>query len=174
MTRTSKTTRRSSPSHHRSACTGGRGITRRALLTAAVAAGLVGLVGCGAGPRGFPLPDRITVDPSLVEVPTGVELSPYPENLTRPVAMAFYDDGHLLVAEGAVEGGEPRIYGFTPALKRFEIYPLDKPVLPFSSRSFRLYGPIGGIRYHKGWLYVSHRDENDFGVITALDYKGGH
>ena len=37
-----------------------------------------------------------------------------------------------------------------------------------------MYGPVGGLACHNGKVYVSHRDRNGFGVITAFDYYGGH
>jgi hypothetical protein len=37
-----------------------------------------------------------------------------------------------------------------------------------------MYGPVGDMLYYDGWLYVSHRDEHDFGVITRVNEKGEH
>jgi glucose/arabinose dehydrogenase len=148
------------------------GLARRlVVLLASVAAAALG--GCAAGPRALPPDERRPLDRKLVDVPPGFDLEPYATGLTGPVAMAFDGDGNLLVAEGGFNGEEPRIYGFTPALARFDVYPLDKPVLPFAKRKFQLYGPIGSILWHNGGLYVSHRDADDYGVISKLDYKGG-
>jgi glucose/arabinose dehydrogenase len=135
---------------------------------------LLGAAGCATGPRVLTSDERHPIDRKLVEGPPGFDLEVYAVGLSGPVAMTFDGDGNLIVAEGGFDGSEPRIYGFTPDLKRFEVYPLDKSILPFGPRKFRLYGPIGDVLFHKGSIYVSHRDENDLGVITALDYKGGH
>ena len=37
---------------------------------------------------------------------------------------------------------------------------------------WKMYGPVGGMVFYQGQVFVSHRDEDDRGVITALDYKG--
>lgn len=141
------------------------------LLAFVLLAGL--LVGCAGGPRVLTPDERQPIDRKLVDSPAGFDLEPYATGLTGPVAMSFDGDGNLLVAEGGMNGEEPRIYGFTPSLTRFDVYPFDKPILPFVKRKFRMYGPIGSILWHNGGLYVSHRDENDFGVVSKLDYKGG-
>lgn len=139
------------------------------LLAAVVSAG-----GCGSGPRVLGPDERQPIDRKLVESPSGFDLEVYADGLTGPVSMAIDGDGNTIVAESGADGSEPRIYGFTPDRVKFDVYPFDKPLLPFAKRKLRLYGPVGGIQFHKGSLYVSHRDENDLGVITALDYKGGH
>ena len=143
-----------------------------ALLLAAVAFS-TGLGGCAAGPRVLSPEERQPIDRKLVDVPPGFDFEPYAVGLNGPVAMTFDGDGNLIVAEGGMNGEEPRIYGLTPNRARFDIYPFDKSLLPFAKRKFQLYGPIGSILWHKGGLYVSHRDERDFGVISKLDYKGG-
>lgn len=136
------------------------------------------LAGCGGKPRMLGPAERYSIDRKKVEYPAGFELQRFIVNLTGPSTFTFDDDGSLLVAESGRGGNDPRIYGFKPNGTYFDVYPLGHhiPHLPFglSGSAFNLYGPIGGMVYYKGKLYVSHRDENGFGVITALDYTGGH
>ncbi|HEX8912033.1 MAG TPA: hypothetical protein VF796_06705, partial [Humisphaera sp.] len=108
-----------------------------------------------------------------VETPGGFDLELYAQDLTGPVAIAFDPDGNLIIAEGGLDGSEPKIYGFTPDRKRFDVYPTSRPILGIGRGPFRMYGPVGGLVCHDGRVFVSHRDADDFGVITALDYKGG-
>ena len=147
----------------------------RATTTLLLAAALcVAAGGCGGGPRVLPPDERRPIDRRLIERPAGFDVELYAAHLDQPVAMAIDADGNLVVAEGGVDGSEPRVYGFTPDGRRFDVYPREKPILPVFRRGFRLYGPVGGLLAHRGELYVSHRDEDGFGCITALDYKGGH
>ena len=134
---------------------------------------LLAVSGCAQGPHILPTDQRKPIDRKLVDIPSGYELERYAVDLNGPVGITFDGDGNLIVAEGGLDGSEPQIHGFTPDHKRFDIYPFNRSILPFASKQFRLYGPIGGIVFHKGSLYVSHRDADDFGVITALDFKGG-
>lgn len=144
----------------------------RALAVLAPAMALVG--GCAKGPQMLPPAEQVTIDRSLVEYPAGFELQPLIRDLTAPTAHAVDPAGNYFVAEGGLGDFEPRIHAFTPEGKRYPIYPIrDGNFLGGRSR-FRIYGPIGGMLVHKGRLYVSHRDENDMGVITAFDYWGGH
>lgn len=108
----------------------------------------------------------------MIEGPAGFTVHRYIANLTAPTAMTFDDNGNLLIAQGGLDGRPPAIYGFKPNGGRFTVY--RDPQLPFGigSPDFKLYGPIGGMIWHDGKLYVSHRDANRKGVISALDYDG--
>lgn len=136
--------------------------------------GLFGFAGGCAAPRVVSPDQRKPIDRKFVEAPGGFELERYAEHLNGPVAMTFDGDGNLIIAEGGLDGSEPRIYGFTPDQKRFEIYPYRRSFLGIGGSAFRMHGPVGGMVFHEGSLYVSHRDADDLGVITALNYKGGH
>ncbi len=133
------------------------------------------LGGCAQGPRLLPKAEQKAIDRAIVEYPTGFELTPYVRNLTAPTAIAFDTDGSLLIAENSLEEGQPHIFGYRTDGTRFEIYPTHQP-LPFGlARSgFRIYGPIGGMACYRGRVYVSHRDANRRGVITAFNYDGSH
>lgn len=147
----------------------------RATTTLLLAAALCGAAaGCGGGPRVLAPDERKPIDRRLIERPAGFDVELYAVHLDQPVAMTIDGDGNQLVAEGGVDGSEPRVYGFTPDGRRFDLYPRDKPVLPLLRRGFRMYGPVGGLLAHRGEVYLSHRDANGFGSVTALDYKGGH
>ncbi|QOV88317.1 PQQ-dependent sugar dehydrogenase [Humisphaera borealis] len=142
----------------------------RSLLAVLV---LAGLTGCGSGPRILPREERKVIDRKLIERPSGFDVELFAVGLDQPIATTFDGDGNLIIAEAGMNRCEPRIYGFTPDARRFDIYPFAKPLVPFLRKGTRLYGPVGGILVHNSTVYVSHRDENDFGVISALDYKGG-
>ncbi len=138
------------------------------------------LTGCARGPMLIPPDERTPIDRSLVEYPGGYELRPHVRNLTAPTAMAFDEDegptyGTLIIAEAGVDGHEPRVFGYYPDGTQFQVYPLG-PVLPFklNRQQFRIYGPIGGMAVSGGKIFVSHRDSDGFGVITAFGYDGSH
>jgi glucose/arabinose dehydrogenase len=122
----------------------------------------------------LPAAEQKAIDRALIEYPGGYELRPFLRNLTGPTSIAFDGDGSILIAEGTA-GVEPRVYGFRPNGSRFDVYPHERRLpLPFGiGRSkFRLYGPIGGMAVHGGKVYVSHRDRDRKGMITALGYDG--
>ena len=90
----------------------------------------------------------------------------------RPLRAARFG---CIVAQGGLGNFDPSVIGFRPDGTKFNVYPLYPRVpLPFGSEGFEMYGPVGGLVCHKGRIYVSHRDRNGFGVITAFDYYGGH
>jgi glucose/arabinose dehydrogenase len=125
----------------------------------------------------LPPEERQPIDRALVEYPAGFELHRYLAGLTAPSAIAFDKQRNaLLVAESGADGNEPRIIGFNlEDGTSFPVYPKGRR-LPFGlgGWKFALYAPIGGMSVRDGKIYVSHRDKNDLGVITALDYDGGH
>ena len=148
-----------------------RGRAAAALLVLAVAL-LAGAPGCGPRPRMLPAAERKPVDRAIVEGPAGFTFQRYIENLTCPTAIAFDDRGALLIAEGGLDGRSPAIFGFRPDGTRFDVY--RDPRLPFGigAPDYKLYGPIGGMLFHEGKVYVTHRDRNRLGVISALGYDG--
>jgi glucose/arabinose dehydrogenase len=130
--------------------------------------------GCGPHPRMLPVDQQTPIDRSLMRYPTGFTVQPFIRGLSAPTAMAWDDDGSLLVAEGGSYSDEPRILSFKKDGMISTIYPYNRKI-PFivPRGAFRLYGPIGGMVVYKGHIYVSHRDENGLGRITMLDHKGG-
>ena len=117
------------------------------------------------------------IDRRIVEYPANTALRPYVSGLTGPTAIAFDADGSILIAEGGVDGRQPHVFGFKADGEQFLIYPRGQR-LPFrigkvvGLDGFRISGPIGGMVVSQGKIYVSHRDEQDRGVITAFDYEG--
>jgi glucose/arabinose dehydrogenase len=146
----------------------------RALTAVALAYFLTVAVGTGCTPRSRAVPkvDRKPIDRAIVEGPAGFTFQRYIENLTGPTAMTFDEKGNLLIAEGGIGGRGPSIYGFTPSGSRFTVYHDPRLPLGIGSPKHKLYGPIGGMVWHDGKLYVSHRDANRRGVISALGYDG--
>ncbi len=144
----------------------------RAMAPVLLMAALLG--GCTHGPRMLSRDEQHRIDRRFVEYPSGFDLKPYIRNLTAPTAMCFDDHSSLLIAEGG-RGEEVSIFGYRTDSSLFYVYPQGRR-LPFGlpTPGWKMYGPVGGMLFYQGRLYVSHRDENDQGVITALDYKGQH
>jgi len=127
----------------------------------------------------LPVDQQKPIDRRLIETPAGFELKPVAENLTAPSAIAFDSAGSILVAESGAGGGEPRIFGWRLAGdgKFFQIYPTGPRLsLPFTGvkTGFRIYGPVGGMVVDHDKVYVSHRDAESRGVITAFGFDGSH
>jgi hypothetical protein len=129
--------------------------------------------GCATRPVFIPAAYRHTIDRRIVEYPSGYELKLYMTNLTCPTAFCIDENGNKIVAEGGIDGRDPRILLFHPDGSISSIYP-TKTRIPIVKPGFRIYGPIGGIVAYKGTIYVSHRDSDDNGVITAFTYNGDH
>ncbi|MGC4031741.1 MAG: hypothetical protein QM754_08410 [Tepidisphaeraceae bacterium] len=135
--------------------------------------------GCGRTLRYVPLDERQVIDRTEIEYPANLELTPYIDGLSAPVAIGFEADeprykGSTVVAEsGLGKFASPRVIGFLPTGEQFPIYPRFTRI-PLLDEQFRIHGPIWAMTLAKGKIYVAHRDERGFGVITAFDYDGGH
>ncbi len=136
-------------------------------------AGFLVAGGCATGPRVLPPPLQVTIDRHTTEYPDGFDLKPYVVNLDSPTGFCFDEDGNMIVAEGGIDGREPRILLIRPTGGILYIYPRGTRI-PVFKPGFHIYGPVGGIVAYHGRIYVSHRDEHDMGVITAFDYHGNH
>ncbi len=135
--------------------------------------GLVG--GCATGPHVLSRTGQHVIDRQYVEYPAGYELRRYAAGFTAPTGFDFDADGNLIVAQGGMGDYDPSIIGFRPDGTQFNIFPLARRVpIPLGSDSFEIYGPVGGLACYHGKVYLSHRDKDGFGVITAFDYYGGH
>ena len=152
------------------------GIVRRLRMRGAMIALAGAIGGCLPAPHVLMPDEQHVIDRHLVEYPDGLELRRYATGFTAPTAIAFYTDGSMLVAEGE-RGEEPKIWRFPfngghPSL----FYPHEKQLIPvrIPKTYWQMYGPIGGMVVVDGNVIVTHRDENDMGVVTALDAKGGH
>src|SRR5688572_5477834 len=146
----------------------------RSAIAILILAALFALGGCGRGPGIIPPELRKPIDRSQVEFPANLEFERFITNLTAPTAMAFDTERNaLLVAESGTGGEEPRILGFDlNDGSTFTVYPQGKQFLGFRTIKFRMSGPIGGMAVHHGTIYVSHRDDDDFGLISAVTYEG--
>jgi glucose/arabinose dehydrogenase len=138
--------------------------------------------GCQRGPTLLRSEEQATIDRTIIEYPAGTELKPYITGLTAPSAIAFDNEGSILIAESGRGGREPRIYGFKKDGTFFDVYP-GKGMLPFrvklpvsipGTEGFKVYAPIGGMTVAHGKIYVTHRDAEGKGVITAFGYDGSH
>ncbi len=134
---------------------------------------VVAMSGCAVGPTLYSADKAKVVDRKYVEYPAGYELTLVADGLTAPSAVAFGPDGSLFIAETGVGRFDPRIYGWRADGTYVSVYPDPNKSFFFGDR-FRLYGPIGGMVFHDGALYVTHRDENGMGVVTRLNLDGTH
>ena len=131
------------------------------------------LAGCIHQPQLLPLSRRKPIDRSIVEYPAGCTLVQILKGLNCPTAMCWNGNGDMLFAESGINGAEPHIFGFHKDGSYFNIYPWKRTV-SFYPTGFVLYGPIGGMAADQSHIFISHRDRNDKGVITALGYDGTH
>jgi hypothetical protein len=129
--------------------------------------------GCAMRPTVLPPSMRAAIDRRITEYPDGFELKPFMTGLNCPMGLCWDDSGNMIVAEGGFDGRDPRIICVKPDGSISNVYPVGTRI-PIVQPGFRIYGPIGGIVACRGKIYVSHRDANDMGVITAFDYNGGH
>jgi hypothetical protein len=158
----------------------------RAKLGGCVVLALLLVGGCVRGPVIHPPREQLTIDRSVVEYPPGYELKTFVDHLTAPTAIAFDPDafggkGAILIAESGVGGYDTKIFGYTKGShdyydKYFEIYPknIRVPSLGLIRPEFMVKAPIGGMTVAQGKIFVTHRDFDDKGVVTAFDYDGNH
>jgi hypothetical protein len=151
------------------------------LLLSAALSLLISSSGCVRGPTYIPANQRRVVDRLLVDYPGGVLMKEVARGLNAPVDIEIDNDGTIIVAEGGYGSEGPRLYGLRKDNTSFSIYPppqrlpISIPNIP-GSRSFQIYGPIGGIALNRESrkIYVTHRDAQGYGVITAFGYDGSH
>jgi glucose/arabinose dehydrogenase len=162
------------PLARRAAPSPGRAVAAAALLVLA----LVLPPGCGPGPHLIKPEERKSIDRAVVEYPAGYVLQPCIRNLTGATAIAFDEQGSIVIAEGG-DGDLIRIYGFriNGDGSRFDIYPkfrrrLPGPLKALDQVPYKMYGPVGGMQIYNGKVYVSHRDADRLGRVTALSFDG--
>src|SRR5947209_5283731 len=147
----------------------------KSLPALALVGSLVLLGGCFHGPTIYKGNAQVTIDRRVLEYPAGFDCKLVATGFTAPIALAFDTDGTQFVAEAGVEGEEPRIYAIRPDYSLAVIYPASRRI-PFSpvQPGFQIYGPVGGMVCYQHKLYVSHRDHDGRGVITAFGLDGSH
>jgi glucose/arabinose dehydrogenase len=141
---------------------------------------VLALIGCllagGCAERIYvvPIQSRHVIDRRITEYPDGYELKTFMTGLTCPTAICFDDaTGDLFVAEGGIDGRDPKIIAIKPDGAIIRVYPTGTRI-PIFQPGFHIYGPIGGMVAYKGKIYVSHRDSRDMGMITEFDLDGSH
>jgi glucose/arabinose dehydrogenase len=144
----------------------------RSLQTLGVLIALL-VTGCIHQPQIVPLSKQKLIDRSLVEYPPGSSLVEIIKDLNCPTAVCWNSAGDMLIAESGIDGSEPHIFGYHKDHTYFNIYPWKRNV-SFYPTGFVLFGPIGGMACYQNHIYVSHRDHNGKGLITALGYDGTH
>jgi len=145
---------------------------RSTALRAVVLLGMVLAGGCATGPSVVPVEEAQPIDRKLVEYPAGFHLVPYIRGLNAPVAMAFDNEGSLLIAENGPDGKHPRIFGYRRDNTYFEVYPRGRNIFGIGRQTLDFHAPIGGMVVAGGRIYVTHRDASGMGVVSAFDYDG--
>ncbi len=131
------------------------------------------VTGCIHEPAMLSLVRQKVIDRKVVEYPSGCTLVQVVSGLNCPTAMCWDSDGNMFIAESGIDGAEPHIFGYHKDHSYFNVYPWKRQI-SFFPTGFVLYGPIGGMASYDGHLYVSHRDRDGKGVITALGLDGTH
>ena len=151
----------------------------RFTLLVLTAIAMAPLTGCMRGLMYYAPGQRKIIDRSIVDYPGGYVLKVVLHNLTGPIDVEEDADGNLILLESGRDGYEPRLFCFKPDGTFINIYPTGRSIpdiAPFNliHTGFHIYGPAGGLALANGKIYVSHRDENGLGVITAFNYDGTH
>ncbi|NLK00709.1 MAG: glucose dehydrogenase [Clostridia bacterium] len=101
----------------------------------------------------------VSTNPQDLDLPTGYKAQVIAKDLTYPTGIAMDEKGEIYIAESGFSYG-PK----TTEAKIMRLNDKGKPV----KVADKFEGPIGGITYKEGNLYVSHR-----GKITELELKTG-
>jgi glucose/arabinose dehydrogenase len=148
---------------------------RSIVLVVTTALAMLVLGGCVARPNLYQGDKARVVDRKYVEYPSGYALALVADHLNAPAAVAFTPDGLPIVVETGVGDVEPRIYGWRADGTKYDIHPRpNRSPFGLFEQKFHIYGPVGGMIYHDGSVYVTHRDENRLGVITRFGLDGSH
>lgn len=150
------------------------------LMTVAIAL-VVASAGCVRGPMYIAPGQRKVVDRAIVDYPGGFVLKTYLHNLTGPIDVEEDADGNIIILESGRAGYQPRLFCFHTDGSVASIYPTgrripDIAILNLIQPGFHIYGPAGGLAIdnENRRIYVTHRDANGFGVVTAFGYDGSH
>jgi glucose/arabinose dehydrogenase len=144
-----------------------------------ILAALAALTGCVHAPIVLLPSQQAVISRGTMDYPPGFVVKPFMSGLTAPTAICFDRQGTLFVAEGGgtYDRYDPHIFGFRPNAPKgkqlFDVYP-DKQEIPLFHTGFRIYGPVGGMVAVNGKLFVTHKDSDGYGVVTAFGYDGSH
>ena len=130
------------------------------------------LTGCIHEPQFIPNSRQKLIDRSVVEFPENCTLVQVLKGLNCPTAECWDSDGNLYIAESGIDNSEPHIFGYRKDRTYFNVYPWNRRISFSPTGKDVLYGPIGGMAWSQGRLYISHRGSNGRGMITALGPKG--
>jgi glucose/arabinose dehydrogenase len=132
--------------------------------------------GCLHGPTFVPSAQQQIIDRSVIDSPSDTQVVMIASGLTAPTSFCIDADGTMFIADNAHREGSPHIFARKPDGSTLEIYPIGKrvPGLEFLTPGFRIYGPIGGMCLTSGKLYVTHRDADGMGAVTAFGMDGTH
>ena len=149
---------------------------RKALLKPlAVVALLVMATLCGCSEQYHVFkPDRQPlVDRGTVEFPSGLDMTIVADGLTAATSVTVADDGIVYLADNGARGDEVRLNRLDPDTgESHEIYPARRAIVSWFDDRMKLRGPVGGLAFRDGELYVSARNEEDRGVVVAFDLTG--
>jgi hypothetical protein len=124
---------------------------------------------------------RVAIDRKIVDTPKGTSLFAAVRGLTAPTSIAFVTEegpykGAMLVAENGGDGplDTPRIFGWKQDGTFFNVYPHSSqfPTFGLFSSGNKIYGPIGGMVFTQGHIFVTHRDRDRRGVVSAVGFDG--
>jgi uncharacterized membrane protein len=110
------------------------------------------------GTASRPLPEVPPASASAAQVPNGYYVQIVLRDLNYPTSLEFDDKGNVYVAEGGYAPGDPA------ALPRIIRVQLAGEIETIASEG--LAGPVTGLRWHQGKLYISHK-----GKISAWSEK---
>jgi glucose/arabinose dehydrogenase len=99
----------------------------------------------------------------LVKVSMGFEAGILVDKLNFPTGITFDSQGRIYITEsGAFPMVKPRVLKINPDGSKEEV----------QIKGIDLDNTLLGITYHQGYLYLSHRNKNDLGVISRITLDG--
>lgn len=135
------------------------------------------VAGCSGHPTMMHPDNQSMIDRREIDYPANTQLYRIIENLTAPSAIAFDNEGSILIAENGADNENVRVFGFKKDGSYFEVYPRPSnipianiPIPLTGAKSGKIYGPVGGMVFANGKIYLSHRDKEGRGVISTLTY----
>ncbi len=154
----------------------GRGLVAAVAVTAGLL--LAGVSGCARNPELLGA-DAIVLDPGYVAFPEATRLTLIADGLNAPSDFGFVPasadvpeafKGAMVIAEPVTASEPVRVGGFKADGEWFELYPRAFRLAGIQLGGDRLYGPVGGVAVLGSEVFLSHRDREGRGVISALTF----